>query len=42
MKVRAPSYINLQALAVLARGCYLADVIAIIGSLDPVIAEVDK
>jgi NADH-quinone oxidoreductase subunit D len=42
MKVRAPSFINLQALAVLARGCYLADVIAIIGSLDPVIAEVDK
>ncbi len=42
MKVRAPSFINLQVLAVLAKRHFLADVIAIIGSLDPVIAEVDK
>jgi len=42
MKVRAPSFVNLQTLALLAKQSYLADIIAIIGSLDPVIAEVDK
>lgn len=42
MKVRAPSFVNLQALAELSKQSYLADIIAIIGSLDPVIAEVDK
>ena len=42
MKVRAPSFVNLQALTVLAKNCFLADIIAIIGSLDPVMAEVDK
>jgi len=42
MKVRAPSFVNLQSLNVIAKRCYLADVIAMIGSLDPVLAEVDK
>jgi len=42
MKIRSPSFVNLQALQVMAQHCFLADVIAIIGSLDPVIAEVDK
>lgn len=42
MKVRAPSFVNIQALQAMAKHCFLADVIAIIGSLDPVIAEVDK
>jgi NADH-quinone oxidoreductase subunit D len=43
MKVRAPSFVNLQALLGSATNMnFLADVIAMLGSLDPVIAEVDK
>ncbi len=42
MKVRAPSFVNLQALNVMAERGYLADMIAMVGSLDPVMAEVDK
>ncbi len=42
VKVRAPSFVNLQGINTIAKNCYLADVIAIIGSLDPVMAEVDK
>jgi NADH-quinone oxidoreductase subunit D len=42
MKVRAPSFVNLQALSMLVNRGYLADMIAMIGSLDPVMAEVDK
>ncbi|MEX0318757.1 MAG: NADH dehydrogenase (quinone) subunit D [Ruegeria sp.] len=42
MKVRAPSFVNLQALFVAKNAHYLADMIAMLGSLDPVMAEVDK
>lgn len=42
LKVRAPSFVNLQSLDLIAKNRYLADVIAIIGSLDPVMGEVDK
>jgi NADH-quinone oxidoreductase subunit D len=42
MKIRAPSFVNLQVLYAIAKNCYLADIIAIIGSLDPVMKEVDK
>lgn len=42
MKVRAPSFVNLQALDLMAGKGYLADMIAMLGSLDPVMAEVDK
>ena len=42
MKIRAPSFVNLQVLYPLSKRCYLADLIAIIGSLDPVMKEVDK
>ena len=42
MKVRAPSFVNLQALDLMAGRGYLADMIAMLGSLDPVMAEVDK
>jgi NADH-quinone oxidoreductase subunit D len=42
MKVRAPSFVNLQALNLMAGRGYLADMIAMLGSLDPVMAEVDK
>ncbi len=42
MKVRAPSFVNLQALRTLAGKAYLADMVAMIGSIDSVMAEVDK
>ncbi len=42
MKVRAPSFVNLQGLFGTTNMNYLADVIAVLGSLDPVMAEVDK
>ena len=42
VKVRAPSFINLQALHLIAKNGYIADIIAFLGSLDPVMAEVDK
>lgn len=40
--VRAPSFINLQALAKIAEGRLFADLIAIVASLDPVMGEVDR
>jgi NADH-quinone oxidoreductase subunit D len=42
MKVRACSFHHLSVLPVLAKGAYLADLIAIIGSLDLVMGEVDR
>ncbi len=42
LKVRSPSFVNLQSLNTMCTGGYLADVIAVIGSLDPVMGETDK
>ncbi len=42
MHIRAPSFINLQALKHLVKGWKVGDVIAIIGSLDFVLGEVDR
>ena len=42
MKVRGPSFVNLQALPLLVRGGLIADVIAAIGSIDIVLGEVDR
>jgi NADH-quinone oxidoreductase subunit D len=41
-KLRAPSYLHLQALDHMGRGHMLADISAIIGSLDIVFGEVDR
>ncbi len=41
-KIRAPGYAHLQALDHIARGHQLADVAAIIGSLDIVFGEIDR
>lgn len=41
-KIRSPSYFNLQSLPKLARGHYLADLSAIIGTIDIVFGEVDR
>ncbi len=40
--IRDPSFVNLQALRPMARGGYLADLIAMIGSLDNVMGGVDR
>lgn len=42
LKIRSPSFVNLQALAQLCKGHMVSDVVAIIGSLDPVMGEADK
>lgn len=42
VKIRAPSFVNLQSIDPLSRGAYFADVVAVISSLDPVFGEVDK
>ena len=39
---RAPSFANIQALPVMARGGLVADLIAIISSIDPILGEVDR
>jgi NADH-quinone oxidoreductase subunit D len=40
--VRGPSFVNLQALPVMSEGEMVADVVAIIGSLDIVLGEIDR
>lgn len=42
VKVRAPSFINLQALPKLVEGRLIADVVACIGTIDIVLGEVDR
>jgi len=39
---RTPSFANLQALPMLSRGHMVADIVAIISSLDPIIGDVDR
>jgi NADH-quinone oxidoreductase subunit D len=42
VKIRGPSFVNLAVLPELCRGVLLADVPAIVGSIDVVIGEVDR
>jgi NADH-quinone oxidoreductase subunit D len=42
VKVRAPSFVNLQALPKLSEGGVVADMIACIGTIDIVLGEVDR
>ena len=42
VRIRPPSFINLQAFDTLVRGHLVADVVAIIGTLDIVLGEVDR
>jgi NADH-quinone oxidoreductase subunit D len=42
VKVRACSFHHLSVIPDLARGAYLADLVAIIGSMDLVMGEVDR
>ena len=40
--VRPPSFVNLQALPALARGHLVSDLVALIGTIDIVLGEVDR
>jgi len=40
--VRAPSFINLQGMETMCKGGLIADVVAVIGSIDIVLGEVDR
>ncbi|MCL4454552.1 MAG: NADH dehydrogenase (quinone) subunit D [Deinococcus sp.] len=42
VKVRAPSFVNLQSLSYACKGVQVADMVAIIASLDPVMGDVDR
>jgi NADH-quinone oxidoreductase subunit D len=42
LKIRSPSFVNLQALPILMKGCLISDIVTIIGSVDPVMGEADK
>lgn len=41
-KIRSPSFVNLQAVPQLVKGHMISDVVAIVGSIDPVMGEADK
>jgi len=42
LRVRGPSFVNLQATDTMARGGFIADLITVIGSIDIVLGEVDR
>jgi NADH-quinone oxidoreductase subunit D len=42
MHVRAPSFVNVQCLPHMMRGGLVADAVAVISSIDPVLGEVDR
>lgn len=42
LKIRSPSFSNLQGLGPMMKGCFIADTVVIIGSVDPVMGEADK
>ncbi len=42
LKIRSPSFCNLQSLVPMCEGSMISDVVAIIGSIDPVMGEADK
>jgi NADH-quinone oxidoreductase subunit D len=42
LKIRTPSFVNLQALPAMIKNMMIGDVVAIIGSLDIVLGEIDR
>lgn len=42
MHIRAPSFVNLQTLPYLMQDSLIADAVAIISSVDPIMGEVDR
>jgi NADH-quinone oxidoreductase subunit D len=41
-KVRSPAYVNLSALPEMLKGCLIADCVAVLGSVDIVLGEIDR
>jgi len=41
-KVRSPAYHHLQVLSMMSKGHFLADLVAIIGTIDIVFGEIDR
>ena len=41
-KVRSPAYVNLSALPEMLKGCLVADIVAVLGSVDIVLGEIDR
>jgi NADH-quinone oxidoreductase subunit D len=42
MHIRGPSFYNLQAIEPMGTGCLVADAVAIVSSVDPIMGEVDR
>jgi NADH-quinone oxidoreductase subunit D len=42
LKMRAPSFVNLQVLKEILPGCLISDIVAVLGSIDFVMGECDK
>ena len=42
VKVRTPSFANLQALRHMLRNAYVADAVVVLGSIDIILGEVDR
>lgn len=42
LKIRSPSFVNIQSLPTMVEGEMISDVVAIVGSIDPVMGEADK
>ncbi len=42
LKIRSPSFCNLQSLPVMMKDCMISDTVVIIGGIDPVMGEADK
>ncbi len=42
VKARSPAFVNLSVMPEISRGCMIADLVAIIGSVDIVLGEVDR
>jgi NADH-quinone oxidoreductase subunit D len=42
MRIRPPSFVNLQAIEKMSKGGMLADLVAVIGTLDIVLGEIDR
>jgi len=42
LKIHSPSFVNIQSLPIMLKGGMISDVVAVIGSVDPVMGEADK
>lgn len=42
LKIHAPSFVNIQSLPIMLKGGMISDIVAVIGSVDPVMGEADK